>query len=135
MIAFLIYFLNVAYFFQTSSIKFLQYFDVLFKILAKLFKDKIVNEFDICFFIKYFMVLSTFNTNEAFRVGKSIKKMIVFWLALNFFTSFFKEYVIDNKIALINDMINFIDSTFLINNLNIIILSKVKSKLNSRLNF
>jgi hypothetical protein len=81
------------------------------------------------------MVLSTFNTNEAFRVGKSIKKMIVFWLALNFFTSFFKEYVIDNKIALINDMINFIDSTFLINNLNIIILSKVKSKLNSRLNF
>ena len=119
------YFLYVAYFYQNSNIKFLQYFDILFKILFKMFKDGILNDSDICFFIKYFIVLSTFTPNESYRIGKSIKKPIIFWLALNFFINFFKENQIDSRVILIDNIINFIDSTLLINNLNLIILSKV----------
>lgn len=119
------YFLYVAYFYQNSNIKFLQYFDILFKILFKMFKDGILNDSDICFFIKYFIVLSTFTPNESYRIGKSIKKPIIFWLALNFFINFFKENQIDSRVILIDNIINFIDSTLLINNLNLIILSRV----------
>ena len=134
LIAFLIYILNAAYFYQTFNIKFLQNFDLLFKIVTKLFKDGIVNESDVCFLIKFFMVLSTFNTNESYRIGKSIKKLMVFWLSLSFFTLFFRENEFQNRILLINDIMNFIESTFLVNNLNIIILSRVPFYNFSRLN-
>lgn len=122
--AFLIYYLNLAYFYQTNN-KILQYFEFLFKLLVKLFDDKQISAKDICFFLKYFMILSIFNVNETFRTGRSIKKLMIFYVGLSNLITFFKDYEIPDKEELLNDMLKFIDNSFLTNNLNLIILSKV----------